>query len=276
MTQAEILKSRIIDVQQTTAEILPNRNGHGSSGAQRSSPAAIALREQPVNAAPTTFVWSSPVTLVEEVALPTALDARLVVLRAPGSKQARSYRLLQHRLLAKGDPRVIAVTSAGPGEGKTTCAANLALVLSEATLSRVLLVEASLPRPAFADMFGFEPAGSFMIEMLRSEQVSAPLAVASVGGIGLQLAALHPAAVQGKRLDRALFQATIDRLRGTYDYIVVDTASVFESADANNVSQCSDGVVVVARAGKSRRGTLQRAVDQLQPANVVGTVLIDT
>jgi Mrp family chromosome partitioning ATPase len=277
MTQAEILKSRIIDVERIPDDVsFMSGGGHASNGGPRSSSTAIALREKPMSEALSPFVWSSPVAIVEEVALPAALDVRLVALRAPGSAQARSYRLLRHRLSAQGDPRVIAVTSAGPGEGKTTCAANLALVLSEAPLSRVLLVEASLPRPAFADLFGFEPADSFMIQLLRSEDPSPPYAVASVGGIGLQLAALNPGAVRGKRLDRALLAATIAGLRGTYDYIVIDAASVLESADANSVSQCSDGVVVVARAGKSRRGSLKRAVDQLQPANVIGTVLIDT
>jgi Mrp family chromosome partitioning ATPase len=115
-----------------------------------------------------------------------------------------------------------------------------------------------------------------MTRLLRGEDASPPYAVASITGLGLQLAALHPHAAAGKRLDRGLFAETIDRLRGTYDYIVIDTASVLASADANSVSQCSDGVIMVARAGKSRKSSFKRAVDQLRPANVLGTVLIDT
>jgi Mrp family chromosome partitioning ATPase len=57
---------------------------------------------------------------------------------------------------------------------------------------------------------------------------------------------------------------------------VIDTASVLESADVNSVSECSDGVVVAVRAGKSRKRTLRQAVEQLEPATVVGSVLIDT
>jgi Mrp family chromosome partitioning ATPase len=276
MSQVEIVKSRIIDVEWRPDEALPKSNGHHANGASRPNVTAITLQPQPTTEAIATFAWSSPVTIVEEVELHTMVDPRLVALTAPGSAQARSYRLLQHRLFAKGDPRVIAVTSAEAGEGKTTCAANLALVLSEMTLSRVLLVDACLPRPGLADLFGFEPADSFMTKLLRSEDAAAPYAVASVGGIGLQLAAIHPDVARGKRLDRALLETAIRELRSTYDYIVIDTASVLESADANSVSQCSDGVVVAARAGKSLKSSLKRALEQLEPANVLGTVLIDT
>jgi Mrp family chromosome partitioning ATPase len=254
MPQAEIVKNRIIDV-------VPFR--HPEPAAQ---PQAI-----------TTFAWTTlPVSVVEEVQLPAQLDPRLVALRAPESPQARSYRLIQHRLFAQGDPRVIAVTSAAPSEGKTTCAANLALVLSEETLSRVLLVEGNLTRPGLADLFGFDPSDSFMTKLLRSEDATPPHAVASVSGIRLHVAAVHPDGVRGKRIDRALLAEAVRELRGSYDYIVFDTAAVPESADVNSVCVCSDAALLVARSGKSRQRDLARAAAQLAPATLAGVVLIDT
>lgn len=261
MPQPDVVKSRIVDVDWSpaVAEI----------------PAAVPQPTPQTQALATTGWSASPIVLMEEVDLPVQPDPRLVVLRDPGSAQARSYRLLEHRLFALGDPRVIAVTSPEPGEGKTTCAANLALVLSEETSARVLLVDANLTRPALGDLFGFEPTDSFMIKLLRSEDPSPPHAVASVSGLRLQLAALHPLVTRGKHLDRLLFASAMHELRRLYDYIVIDTASVLESADANNVSVCADGVLLAARAGKSRRGSLSRAVDQLKPARVLGTILLD-
>jgi Mrp family chromosome partitioning ATPase len=260
MSQAERFKSRIIDVEWTPVP-----------------PQLRSPQPQSVSEAITTYAWSSRVTnVVEEVQLNGTLDPRLVVLKDPGSAPARSYRLLQHRLFAKGDPRVVVVTSAEAGEGKTTCAANLALVLSEETLARVLLLEANLPRPALADVFGFEPADSFMIRLLEGEDAVAPYPVASVNGMGLQLAALKPEPVRDRRLERALLSTAIRDLRNVYDYIVIDAAAVLENADANSVSQCADGVVVTARAGRSRKSSLRRALEQLAPAEVLGTVLIDT
>jgi Mrp family chromosome partitioning ATPase len=287
MPGAEIFKSPIINV--ARAANPTNGGQHESHARQNGSwqgsvtqrleavprPPVTAIAARPLEAI-TTFAWeSTPVSLVEEVELQPQLDPRLAMLQAPGSAQARSYRLLQHRLFAQGDPHVIAVTSAEPGEGKTTCAANLALALSEASLSRVLLVDANLARPGVADLFCFEPSDSFMIKLLRSEDSAPPYAVASIGGIGLQLAALQPGAMLGKRLDRVLLGEALRGLRSAYDYIVVDAASVLESADANSVSQCADGVVLAARAGKSRKSSVTRALGQLEPARVIGSVLLD-
>ncbi|HVY30998.1 MAG TPA: CpsD/CapB family tyrosine-protein kinase [Polyangiaceae bacterium] len=253
MSQLEIVKNRIIDVVPARIE-------------QATAPQAI-----------TKFAWTTlPVTVIEEVQLPDPPDRRLVALRAPDSPYAHSYRLLRHRLLAQGDPRIIAVTSAAAGDGKTTCAANLALVLSEETLSRVLLVEGNLVRPGLPDLFGFDPADSFMTKLLRSEDATPPHAVASVSRIRLQLAAVHPELARGKRIDRALLAEAVRELRGSYDYVVFDAAAVSDGADVNSICACCDATLLVARSGRSRKRQILSAVEQLQPAVVAGLVLIDT
>src|SRR4051812_33115113 len=71
---------------------------------------------------------------------PVDPDHRLILLRDPDSARAASFRVLRHRLEQRGNPRTIAVTSAEEGEGKTTCAANLAMALGECERARVLLV----------------------------------------------------------------------------------------------------------------------------------------
>lgn len=264
MSQAEIIKSPIISVVHTPA------NGAKTSSNGQKAPAAWP------NDAITTFAWnSSPISIVEEVDLPSRLDPRLVALHAPTSAQTQAYRLLEHRLYTKTNPRVIAVTSAEPGAGKTTCAANLALVLAEAPLARVLLIDANLVRPGIADLFGYEPADNLMTKLLRSGDAAPPYAVASMSQSSLQLAALKDDSGRGRRIDRALFSEALRSLRSAYDYIIIDTASALESADVNAVSESADGVVMVARAGKSRQGNLRRAIQQLPPASVVGTVLLD-
>ena len=174
-----------------------------------------------------------------------------------------------------GTAMALAVTSAEPSAGKTTCAANLALVLARTSLSRVLLVDANLRRPGVADLFGFDPADSLMVKLLRSEDATPPYPVATVSRVSLQLAALPPAIAQGKQLDRALFAEAMRSLRAAYDYVVIDTASALETADVHSATQSADGVVLVARAGRSRAGAVRRTVEQLEPATVLGTVLIE-
>jgi Mrp family chromosome partitioning ATPase len=241
-------------------------------------PTALAVRPPAqVTVVPATG-WSSPavVVVVEEVGLPSSLDPRLVVLCEPSSAAARNYRLLQHRLVARSDPRVIAVTSAVPGEGKTTCAANLALVLADQTFARVLLIEANVRRPALAKTFGFEPADSFIDQLVQGLDTRPPYLVARIRSTRLHVAALRASTPRGQRLDRLRLGLALSELRRHYDYIVIDAASVFESADADIVGECADGVVIAARAARSRRGPLRRAIDQLSPAPMLGVVLLDT
>jgi Mrp family chromosome partitioning ATPase len=209
------------------------------------------------------------------VDLPESLDPRLAVLREPTSAQARSYRLLQHRLAGHGNPRVVAVTSARAGEGKTTCATNLALTLAEASSARVLLIEANLARPELGRLFGFEP-NSFMDRLIQRLDSTPPYPVAAVCGSRLQVAALKTTPHDSFRLDGKLLQTAIRSLRGCYDHIIIDAPSVLESADVDAVSASADGFVVAVRVGKSNKSDLRHAVNQLYPAKVFGVVLLDT
>src|SRR5512133_1701488 len=83
----------------------------------------------------------------------------LVALAAPESAAAEQYRVLYQRLVrlaARRPMRVVAVTSAGRAEGRTTTAANLALTAAQEGRT-VALVEADLRRPTLATLFGLAP-----------------------------------------------------------------------------------------------------------------------
>jgi Mrp family chromosome partitioning ATPase len=216
-----------------------------------------------------------PLIDIEHVTLRGTLDPRLVLLSEPGSDRARGYRLLRHRLFSSGDPRIVAVTSAHPGEGKTTCALNLALAIAEDAMTRTLLLEANLPRPALAEVFAFAPPRSIVEKIIRFTRVGPPFPVVSISGTRLHASALADAPLEGRRLDRTFFAAVLSELREAYDYIVVDAASVLESGDVDVVGESSDAVIVAARAGRSRKRDLRRAIAQLAPAPVLGSVLID-
>jgi Mrp family chromosome partitioning ATPase len=216
------------------------------------------------------------VFILDEVDLPARCDSRLAILREPESARSRSYRLLRHRLLAHSDPRVIAVTSAEPNEGKTTCAANLALALADETMARVLLIETNLRRPALGNLFGYAPSESFVGRMAEYRDATPPYSVAAVLGTRLQVAALPANVAPDARLDRMLLAVALQELREVFDYVVIDSAAVLESADADVACACADGVIVVMRASTSKKANVARAVEQLSPVRVFGTVLIDS
>jgi Mrp family chromosome partitioning ATPase len=276
VASAEIL--RIIDV------------GSEVQGPPAPAPGPASLPKRAVRETAKLALWPSPpgteaivtqgepvpLIRVERVGAPRMLDRRVVLLREPSSEAARSYRLLRHRLFGMGDPRTIAVTSARSGEGKTTCAINLALALSEDTMAQVLFLEANLRHPVAGSLFGFEPRESLLGVVARAGDASPPYPVAAIDGTRLHVAALSGRPLAHARLDRTLLAAVLSDLGDVYDYIVIDAGSVLESGDADIAGESASGVIVTARAGHSRRPDIRHAIDQLRPTPVFGTVLFES
>lgn len=244
-------------------------NGKSGSNGSNTMPMEIVVRPEPTSQA---IVQSSePIVVVDHVELPEPLDRRLVLLHSPASAAARSYRLLRHRLLTSGNPRVITVTSAAPGEGKTSCAANLALAIAEDAPAGVLLLDATRQRAAIAGMFGAEDAAP--VRGGTDDQHC--YSVISVGETGLHVGIAGQLGARG-RLDRRTFWEIVGDLRTSFDYIVIDSSSVSESADADVACELADGVLLAVRAGSTRRATVSRVMEELHPSPILGLVLVGT
>ena len=202
----------------------------------------------------------------------------LAMLGSTPSVATGALRIIRHRLELRRAQGMwtFAVTSARDGEGKSTLAAQLALVLSEARRARVLLVEAAMDRPAQSRLFGFHvPSGlGFSAQISRRMQGgSEPWSVLAIGPC---LHALVESAWEEGfpgALHAPEFRQAIDRLGRAYDWVVVDAPSVLGSGDANVVEEVVDGVVVAVRSRRSRKGDLRAAMKQLGSRKAVGAVL---
>ena len=155
---------------------------------------------------PRTAVTAVAVTMGDPV------DPLLVFLNEPYSPRADAYRAVRRKLTSSGNPRVIGVTSAHKGEGKTTLAVNLALTLREGGRGQVLLIEANLVAPSFTRLFGFPPPVCFLLQLSRHLEdprapwiAAEPMARLHVMGIDATLK--HP-----PLLDSVAFSAGMERL----------------------------------------------------------------
>ena len=171
-------------------------------------------------------------------------------------------------------PKSLAITSAEPGEGKSTVSSNLALALAEQGL-RVVIVDADLRRPRIHQIFNV-PKEPGLAEILR-------------GDAGIENAVVpHPTAKSlhilpgGNASDHAseliggpAFDRFLSELQDRYDIVVVDTAPVLAFTDAQLVSVIADGTVLVARARKTAEDKLVEAVASLRQVNsqLLGIVL---
>ena len=167
--------------------------------------------------------------------------------------------------------RMLQITSAMPSEGKTTIAANLAVLLAQAEL-RVLLIDGDLRRPKIHEAFGV-PRSPGLSDVLGGS-IEAAVHKSSIPNLSVLPAGspvLDPVEVLGGTNLRKL----PGNLSDGYDFIIVDSAPVLGLADSVVVATKVEGVLLVASAAETRKGALSAAIKNLQlvRAPLIGAVL---
>jgi capsular exopolysaccharide synthesis family protein len=190
----------------------------------------------------------------------------------PASReQYRRLAATLHHAQADNGMKLIMLTSAVMGEGKTLTSCNLALTLSESYQKNVLLVDADLRRPAVHTVFKLRSASGLSEGLMQAagskipvHQIASRLAVLTAGR-----ATNDPiAGLTSTRMHRLLTEA-----REHFDWVIVDTPPVTMLPDANLLASMVDGALVVVRAGSTRWDLVQRAVDTIGRERIVGVVL---
>jgi polysaccharide biosynthesis transport protein len=204
---------------------------------------------------------------------PTA-DPRPIAYTKPGDMAAESYRTLRTNLLFlgfDGAMRAIQVTSSLPGEGKTTTASNLAVLLAQAGHS-VVLVDADLRRPRVHELFDL-PVAPGLTSALVSEAGPLPvhLVDTNLSVIPSGLIPPNPSEMlSGRRMTQVM-----ETLTSRFDFVILDSAPVLPVSDAVALSRHADAVVVVAQAERTSRPSIVDTLASLEQvsAPVVGLVL---
>ena len=194
---------------------------------------------------------------------------------------AASLRVIRHRLEQKRAEGMwtFGITSPRDGEGKSTFATQLALVLSESQRARVLLIESNFHRPALATILGFKvPEGQgFSAQIVRKMRGSMePWCVTALGPALHVLAESSTEPIFPETLHSTHFQNAIGFLSRGYDFLVVDGPTVLGSGDANVVENAIDGMILVCRSQWSRGNDLREAVKQIGERKTIGVILWDT
>ncbi len=169
--------------------------------------------------------------------------------------------------------RSLLVTSAAPGEGKTTTAANLAAVHAEQGL-RTLLIDGDLRRPSVHRNFNISHAVGLSNALLGEiEWRNAVQTIEGVPDLDV-LPAGPPSRRAGDLVGRGIVEL-LESATAEYDLVVLDAPPLLGFAEPLQMATAVDGVVVVARAGQTSRksvATVLATLNRLR-ANVVGLVL---
>lgn len=200
------------------------------------------------------------------------LEDSIFVTRDPGSLVSESFRSLRTSLSAHA-PRSVMITSPSPGEGKSFCAANLA-VLQANMGYRTLLIDADFCRPRMASIFidpirGKPGEGALAAQNMCQETVFKNLYLLSCGRFTSNT---------GEPMNSEIFAQMLNESYASFDCVIIDTSPINVVSDGLTYSRHADAVVLVVKAGETNADSARRAMRELQRMRsaLVGTVLNGT
>lgn len=204
----------------------------------------------------------------------------LVTLLAPRSAGTEAYRLLRTAITlmpVSQKHRVISLTSCGPGEGKSTTALNLAVVLATQS-KRVLLIDADLRKPTIAQRLKMPPTDQPGLSRFLSDSMVTPQEcvqkvpeVAGLDVIPVQEIPPFPSELLGQ----GRFEQLLAWARDYYDFVLIDTPPVLLVTDALIIATHCDTLLIVVRMGVAQKRALRRIRQDLAkyPGKQTGIVI---
>lgn len=219
----------------------------------------------------------SAIGSIERISPVRKPEDALITLRHPRSPTAEEYRTLRTNLRYAGIENpggALLVTSANPGEGKTTTAANLAIAMAQAG-KRVILLDADFRRPNMHRLFGLSNeqglTALFLDQPLLPEDILQPT---QVPGLQVLVSGEQPPN-PAEMLESRRMTEILQGLRQRSDIVIVDSPPVLVVADASILASRCSGAVLVVDSGRTRTEGARKVTDIMQRSQVklLGAVL---
>lgn len=196
---------------------------------------------------------------------------------APKSSFAEGIKTLRTNLMFMAPdnaPRLLLVTSPGPGEGKTLTSVNMAIAMAQSG-QKTIVIDGDMRRPRLHKALGLgaKERGLTSVIMGRAELSDVVLSTQIDNLYALSCGEVPPNPSELLHSER--FQELIARLSEEYDRVIFDSPPLGAVSDALVLSQSVDGVLLILKFGKTQRELLRRSVEQLESigAPFMGVVL---
>jgi Mrp family chromosome partitioning ATPase len=217
------------------------------------------------------------------------LDPHLAALAGDDAVARERYNTLAVRLVnlaAKRKVKIILVTSAGDGEGKTTVAINLAAVLAKQSERKVLLIDGDLRHNSVSRALGIRPAHGW-IDLAEGRSQPAD-SIVRLDPVGLYVLAdwqseSHASTREAGNLQSetgfvnlltsARAEALLKDLEQGFQFVIMDAPSIGEFAEAQRLASMADGTVLVVRAGRTNYNAVNGALKLVPKERRIGVVL---
>jgi len=233
------------------------------------APSDLAHEDSPIHKPSTVFDQFQSI----QVEIPP--DNRLVCLTDTENLAAENFRFLAVRLqqFRRDQPlKKVLITSTIPQEGKSMVAGNLACTLARKTQQKVLLVDGDVRRPSLSQMFDMENVPG-LCECLQGSRCLEASIYYLEGPKLWMLPSGSTAENPLEILQSGKLSKLIDQMASWFDWIVVDSPPVLPFADVSLWSRLTDGILLVARRGKTEKRQLLRGIEAIDRKKLIGAVL---
>lgn len=223
--------------------------------------------------------WATPAEFAPEPSIEPARrsvegDAAARLVRASSSavsvEQYRRLAATLHDVQVGNGLKTVMLTSSVPNEGKTLTSVNLAFTLSDSYERRVLLIDADLRWPCLHSLLGVGNTRG-LSEVLSADTLDLPLVDVSPRLSVLTAGRPGPSPLAG--LSSPRMGALLEECARRFDWVLLDTPPVGVLPDAQLLARLAGAVVLVIGAGSTPAAVVERAIAELGPECIIGTVL---
>ena len=205
-----------------------------------------------------------------------ALKSRLISHYDPKSTVAEAYRTLRTNIQFMNPDKPLqslVVSSGGPGDGKSTTVANIAITFANLE-KKVLLIDADLRKPILHKVFDV-PRGPGLthrlVQDLNDQDVIRETQVPHLYLVTCGDVPPNPSEL----LASQKLKDFIARMKAEYDIVLIDSPPIIAVTDASILSKLTDAIMLVVNSGKTDQRVLKRSIDLLSQVktNLIGAVL---
>jgi capsular exopolysaccharide synthesis family protein len=214
---------------------------------------------------------------IEELGLPSK-EEPAVLLVPPNSIAEDEFRKLKTQIFLRlpNPPHSILITSTGPEEGKTTVAVNLATAISKEIHRKAILIDGDLRKPSIhlekiqnaKGLSNFLSDGTPLSEILINSELE-NLRIILAGPSTQKSSELIGSKRMGELL-KSLGES------GENTYILIDSSPIIATTEPILLSKMVDGIILVVRADRMPRESIQRAVRSIDRQKIIGVVFNQT
>lgn len=214
---------------------------------------------------------------MEKPIISSGISKKVVVYHNPNSTIAEQFRVIRTHICSSEkscNVRTFAVTSPNNGEGKTVTAVNLSVVMAQDFGKPVLLIDCNMRKPAVDSLLGLGGSKGLSDVLSGSLQLKEALAKTEITNLTV-LPAGQMSVNPNELLASDKMKAVLAEARPQFEAIVLDTPAVIPYADPRILGKLVDGIILVVRAGRTRREVVARAESVLKSVgvNILGYVM---